>query len=359
MDTPDMIRGAIGGTIAPEKILRELAEMWSALAHSSEGDGEGALRACSLTLVTLADESEDFPSLGETIAALMPEHPARTIVVRLEGEGERNLSERVFSQCWKPFGKKRQVCCEQVEITASDAALSDLPSVILPLAVPDLPLILWCRSPRVATLREFGAIAAMARRIIVDGEAFCRLASAGDRASSAAPGRSGETLALERIALLANNETTVADLAWTRLTRWRAMLSQVFENRQHLARLPSVSKVTVTVSGGPHLSAWYFGAWVMDVLSDIGIHPEFHMARSEEAAHGDLHSIELAAPDWSADLSRSDDRLIVTAGGLAQCNPLPRTTDYSLMEEELRILGRDSVFERALVSARRMAEASL
>jgi glucose-6-phosphate dehydrogenase assembly protein OpcA len=76
----------------------------------------------------------------------MPEHPARAILVRLSGAGDRSLAERVYSQCWMPFGQRRQICCEQVEITASDAALADLQSVVLPLTVPDLPLIVWCRS---------------------------------------------------------------------------------------------------------------------------------------------------------------------------------------------------------------------
>jgi glucose-6-phosphate dehydrogenase assembly protein OpcA len=328
------------GTIAPEKILRELAEMWTALSHDPSGEGDGALRACSLTLVTLAEESEDFSALGETIAALMPEHPARTIVVRLQGACERSLSERVFSQCWRPFGQKRQVCCEQVEITASDAALADLPSVILPLAVPDLPLIVWCRSARVAALPEFGAIAAMAQRVILDGE---QLPTARE--------------ALALAAGIAAHGVRVADLSWTRLTRWRAMLSQVFENRQNLAELPRISKVTVTTNGGPALTACYFGAWVMDVLADIGVRPEFHMERSGDDSSGELRSIQLAAPDWSAELSRNDGRLIVTAGGLAQCNPLRPATDFSLMEEELRITGRDASFERAFASAQRLCGA--
>lgn len=328
---------ATTGTIAPEKILRELAEMWTELSRDPSGEGDGALRACSMTLVTLAEESEDFSGLGETIAALMPEHPARTILVRLKGAGERTLSERVFSQCWRPFGQKRQVCCEQVEINASDAALGDLPSVILPLAVPDLPTIVWCRSARVAAMREFDAIAAMAQRVIVDGR---QLPTAQD--------------ALALIDKIASKGTRVADLAWTRLTRARAMLSQVFENRQHLAELPRTSKVTVTSVGTPPVSAWYFGAWVMDVLNDIGIHPEFRMEHKDDHLPGRLHSIELAGPDWSAVLTRYDHRLIITVDGLSQCSPVPPDTDYSVMREELRIVGRDEVFERTLASAQRL-----
>src|SRR5436190_21954292 len=160
-----MEEAVMSTTVAPEKILRELSQLWSAEAKQGEA---GVLRACSMTLVVLAEESDDASALGETIAALMPEHPARAILIRLRGGGERELSERVYQQCWKPFGQRRQICCEQIEITASDAALADLPSVILPLAVPDLPVILWCRSSRLEQRPEFGAISRMATKAVMD-----------------------------------------------------------------------------------------------------------------------------------------------------------------------------------------------
>src|SRR5664279_4920894 len=155
-------------TVAPESILRELAALWT--QQGQQGDA-GVLRACSMTLIVIAEAADDAAALGETIAALMPEHPARTILIRLQGEGERALSQRVYQQCWKPFGQRQQICCEQIEITASDAALADLPSVILPLGVPDLPTILWCRSPRLVQRPEFAEIARMATKVVVDSAA--------------------------------------------------------------------------------------------------------------------------------------------------------------------------------------------
>src|SRR5437899_2086634 len=147
-------------TVAPEKILKELAALWVSQGREGEGSqSAGVLRACSLTLVVLTETSDDAAALGETIAALMPEHPARALVIRLSGAGRRALTQRVYQQCWKPFGQRRQICCEQVEITASDAALADLPPLLLALAVPDLPLIVWCRSPRLVQMTEFREIA--------------------------------------------------------------------------------------------------------------------------------------------------------------------------------------------------------
>ena len=64
-------------TINPESILKELSELWVTLAKPAEpakaGDGaadstapeaSGVLRACAMTLITLADESDDPMEIG-------------------------------------------------------------------------------------------------------------------------------------------------------------------------------------------------------------------------------------------------------------------------------------------------------
>src|SRR5436190_3969666 len=188
----------MGTSVAPDTILKELAALWT--QEGKQGDA-GVLRACSMTLIVLAEIEEDASAVGETMAALMPEHPARSILIRVRADGERALSERVYQQCWKPFGQRQQICCEQIELTASDAALADLPSVLLPLAVPDLPVILWCRSPRLAAIPVFRDIARIATKIIFDTAAFPNPADAVWQLADA-----------QRRGLL------VADLAWTRLT---------------------------------------------------------------------------------------------------------------------------------------------
>jgi glucose-6-phosphate dehydrogenase assembly protein OpcA len=328
----------MGASIAPEKILRELSDLWITLSKETIGDAaDGALRACSMTLVALAEESDDVTELGEIVAALMPEYPARAIVVRLRGAGDRMLSERVSAQCWMPFGQHRKVCCEQVEITATDAALADVPSVVLPLAVADLPLMLWCRSPRILSMPEFQPIAAMAHRVILDS---ARLPD--PRAT------------LQRIAAWPAHGVLIGDFSWTRLTRWRELLSQIFENRKNLAELQSIEKVTVTASGEAPVNAWYLGAWVMDALASAAIRPEFRMTHEGDGP-GKLRSIQLSGAGFSAEVERRGSRLIVTAGGLSYCNHLPAATEYSLLAEELRIVGQDAVFEKTLASAQRLA----
>jgi glucose-6-phosphate dehydrogenase assembly protein OpcA len=321
--------------VAPEQILRELADLWVTLGTES---GAGVLRACTLTLVVLAEASDDATALGETIAALMPEHPARTIVVRLSGAGEPALAERVYAQCWMPFGERRQICCEQIEITVSDAALADLPSVVLPLKAPDLPVIVWCRSARLFEMPPFGAIAGMATKVVVDSAEF------------ADPKR-----ALRLLAETARSGVPLGDLAWTRLTRWREMLARLFENRDYLAKLARISSVKVVYNGELATSACYLGAWVVEALRDAGVGAQVVV----EASPGPTSlSVELAGGGFRVALARREDRLVVAVDDAKSCTNLPQPSDYLMMREELGIVRRDAVFERALASAARLAYAT-
>jgi glucose-6-phosphate dehydrogenase assembly protein OpcA len=314
-------------TISPDHILKELAEIWITTAKQGQAEnGASVLRACTMTLVVMADE--DAASIGETIAALMPEHPARTIHIHLIGSGERALSERVYTQCWMPFGQRRQICCEQVEIKAGDGALADLPSVVLPLAVADVPVVLWSRTPRLVGMPAFLEIVGMATKVVVD--------------SAAMPdARDG----LRRMAAAVGRGVLLGDLAWTRVTRWRAMLSQVFENRERLAQLESMRRARVEYGPGFETSARYLAAWIADaVKAKVEVEPSDATLRV--AMDGDGLRVELA---------RQDGRLTVAVNELSHCTSLPQPTEYLLMREELGIVRRDPVFERTLASAARLA----
>src|ERR1039458_9116166 len=141
-----------------------------------------------------------------------------------------------------PFGPRRQICCEQVGIPRSDASLGDLPSVVLPLEVPDLPVILWCRSPRLLGMADFPALAAMARRVVVDSSALTDAPAAFRRVAGQAP-----------------HGMLLGDLAWTRLTRWRQTLAQIFEDPRHAARLTGAARITLCDGGAGTHPALFMG----------------------------------------------------------------------------------------------------
>ena len=334
----------MSATIQPETILRELSDLWVTLGKESEqAQSSGVLRACAMTLITVAEESDDPSDVWSVMAALMPEHPSRAIVIRFRQSAQRELSSRVFSQCWMPFGQRRQICCEQIEIGASDASLPDLAAVILPLSVADLPVVLWCRAARLFSLSEFPQLAKIANKVLLDSAAF------PDPAGTL--GRFNERLRAGQL---------LADLAWTRLTRWRELISQIFENRNYLARLPNVTQVHVGFSGAaPSPGACYLAAWLLDCLESAGAKALVNWKPAPNDTEAELSLVELTGDGLAVSIRVTGDRerqcAEVRVDSLVNRTVFPPDNDYTLLRQELSIPGRDPVFEKSLASAARLA----
>jgi glucose-6-phosphate dehydrogenase assembly protein OpcA len=330
----------MGSSIAPERILHELANLWVDLAKEDSAKGStGVLRAVTLTLIVLAEESDDAVAIGETLATLMPEHPARAIVVRVRPGGERSLQSRVFAQCWTPFGQRRHICCEQVGIETSEASLAEVPSVILPLAVPDLPVVLWCRSAGLAAHPAFGEMAALAGKIILDGALFPDAAAA-----------------LRHMQKTVDAGRALGDLSWTRMTPWRELIARVFDNRDCLANLSQVSRVQVkypSTQGGPSVAALYLAAWLRAGIEAAGSRPDLRLEPGSEMR------VEIAAGGLSFSLSQSEGQCAeVRINDIVSRTRLRTASECELLREELSIPGRDPVFEKTLADAVRLALSS-
>ncbi|MFB3829616.1 MAG: glucose-6-phosphate dehydrogenase assembly protein OpcA [Bryobacteraceae bacterium] len=306
--------------MSPDGILRDLARLWQDLGAGHEGGSDGVLRACAMTLIVF-DHGEE---VNDTLAALMPEHPARAIVVRVAAAGPPAFEARVSADCRRPFGQRRQICCERIEIETSEAALPDLPAFLLPLAAPDLPVMLWFRNPRLFASPHYEALSALAAKVIAD--------------SGPLPG--GLRLMRER----ARVGPVLADLAWTRLTRWRALVSQMFENRAHLEQLPRVNELRITRAGA---ASWYLAAWLLESVPDARV--------VFEDPDPQLRRVALLGPGLEFSITAGGDGCaeILTPSG-AQRTSLPAPSEYLLLREELGIASRDPVFEKTLEAALRL-----
>ncbi len=303
-------------SVNPEQVLKELAGLWVTLGKQ---EGEGVLRACGMTLVVAAGETENAQDIWETLAALMPEHPARAILVRGTAD-DGSMTARVFAQCWMPFGQRRQICCEQIEIAAPQSGFPHLPPVLLPLVATDLPVIFWCRERPLFTPE----LAAMAAKTVVD---------------------SARGFSPEELREWTRAGHAVADLAWTRLTAWREFIAHFFENRDYVARLSGVTELRVTFPGDrPPAEARYMGAWLLECSRAAGANPRLTLEPGEEG-------VEFRGPDFHfAAVRTSGECAELRAGNLASRVPLPRPAEHALMAEELGITCRDRVFERMLAA---------
>jgi glucose-6-phosphate dehydrogenase assembly protein OpcA len=310
----------MAGGLDPDAILKELDRLWGALGRQEAGDSHGVLRACSMTLIVFARDGDD---LGETLAEVMREHPNRTIIVR-PGEGATPQA-RVTAQCWMPFGRRQQICAEQIEIDAARDGMRDLEPALIALRAPDLPVVAWRRG---AQLPEDS----FADKVIVDSAQW-----------------PDPRAALGRLAELRR----AADLAWARITRWREMVAQAFENPAISALLARLSAVRVLHGGErPPAEAFYLAGWISSALGR-------EVAAQFEAvpgAAGAVEGFELTGPEQGFQARRvASDYVDIRAGSLHACVGCARQSESALLGEELRIVGRDPVYHKAVGAAARLA----
>ena len=309
-------------TVQPEKILRELSNLWVNLGHE-----EGVLRACAMTLIVACEASEDAAEAGEALAQLMHEHPSRAIVLRVLDEPAPRLDSRVFAQCWMPFGRHQQICCEQIEISATASRLNDVYSAMLGLLVPDLPAILWLRSARLLSMPEFQPLLRTARSVILDSA-----------------GLPGAEAALSAMETARSAGWRIKDLCWTRLTRWREIVAQIFENPAMRARRITSIVVRHADSGIP-VEAWYAAAWLTARLPDAQV--SFELAG--KILNNGLQGLILEGPDMRISILPSGAAGVeVKVDSVSSRVVLPEMAEWRLVEEELSILSDDPVFEPVL-----------
>lgn len=289
----------------PDQLLRELDDLWRGLASEEQG---GVLRACAMTLIVCTEGAED--DLGETLALLMRDHPARAIVLREQKGEEPHLEAGVRAQCWMPFGRRQQICCELIEIAMTRASLADVPPVVRSLTAPDLPVAIWCRSSSLVGVPAFDVVLRLASKLILDS-----------RNAADLPAQSRYMQSVE------DGDTVLADLAWTWLTLWRETIAKHFDNPAGVAQARTLRRAIVGYTGG-HVPMWayYMAAWLRNAAgSDLAV--EFRPTGE---------SVELRGDDWEVHVDPAT---------------LPQRSDYELLGEELSILGRDPVYQAARMTA--------
>jgi glucose-6-phosphate dehydrogenase assembly protein OpcA len=315
--------------VKPEKIMRDLQDLWGQLAQDQAESG-GVLKACAMTLIVITENDQDADHVRQMLGALMHVHPGRAIVIRTGQSANGSLDARVFAECWKPFGKNQQICSEGIEITPGPEGWEDLARFIVPLRVPDLPVVLWCRGAvdrNYMYRRRYTPLYGLADKIIFDTRGIAD-AEAGS----------------EFLRVMRSQGRRVADLHWTRLTGWREVLAHLFDD--HALEPGQVKSARVGYGGGSITTcALYFAAWIRTSLKGVRVTLE------PESASAGLSSLTLLAQEGQLCVSRAPERCLQVKGrGRDYRTALPAVSEETLMVEELRVLGEDPVWERVLAA---------
>lgn len=314
--------------IRAEKLLKELAGVWKEL--DSQDSNYAVVRACMLTLLVATTGEGDEQDIAGTLGELMHSHPSRYIVLRLLDKTEPEFTARVFAQCQLAFGRRQQLCCEQIEFTATRDHIPDFYAVALGLTVADLPVMLWLRDARLLMDPAFHTVLPLARPLIIDSAQFV------DALAGLAE--------LERRRLAG---WRVKDLAWSRLTVWRETVAQMFETGPCRKLLPKIDRVEIKGRFGPTGSdVQYLAAWLAQRLPGAAI----------QASGSGVQRIRLVAGGQRLEVSDAGEALVATSlDGMVTRVPDPVRSDADLLDEELSILGPDPTYDATLRAVARLS----
>lgn len=322
--------------VRPEKLLKDLAAEWTQLGKAeTEGSARsaGVLRAVTMTFLVGVEAGEDERLALEALSQLMHEHPARAIVLRLVPQDDEALSGRAYATCWMPFGRRTQICCEQIELSAGARSFSEIPRLLRALVAPDLPVVFWCRSPRVFAHPSYEDIAALAAKVILDSR---------DHPNPDATIRSVDAqLRAGRL---------VGDITWTRLTRWRQTISAAFERSDCRAFFNSLTQVEILYSRPPEpVAARYLRAWLQSILgATFPVHLTAAPDASSSGGTWQIRQVRFTSPESCVTVERPEKGMAeIHVENFHSRALFESLNEAELLREEISILGRDPIFAKA------------
>ncbi|MBV8160904.1 MAG: glucose-6-phosphate dehydrogenase assembly protein OpcA [Acidimicrobiia bacterium] len=214
-----------------------------ALSELRRHEERAAVRTSVLTLVIVAGTADEGRQHLDVVRHLGARHPSRTLILVLDddGTGQSRLDALVTVSAIERAG--RQIAVEEVVLKCHGAGRFHLDSLVLPFALPDLPVAVWLPT----TLPSRGdPLLETADRVVVD-----------TRVVGYQPD------ALSRLHSL-THRVAVTDLSWWRLKPWRNLFAGLFEGDLYRPFLREVNYLEVTGHTGPrHLLA----GWAMSRLS--------------------------------------------------------------------------------------------
>ena len=216
-------------------IERELTGLWKRASDDDTHEASPVVRACSMNLIVFTEDESRADDISSMVGDVTLEHPSRIFLITADRRSASPyLDTWISARCSIPVPGGKQVCCEQINLTANGTEAKKIPSIVTSLLVPDVPTVLLWKTGVDAKDHVFSSLIEVSDRVLID--------SSEDQNPEAA------LLVWGRMMKGPRNRAAFCDLAWTHLTRWRSVLARTFQPPEMLGALPAISSVTVDFS---------------------------------------------------------------------------------------------------------------
>ncbi len=345
------------------------------------------MRASTLNLTAVARSRAAARRIEDAVVRLSDLYPSRATILVADPlrakAGESGLDVRV-ELLEQDRGKGRPaVRFESVRVDVSAESERQLASIASPLLVADLPDFLWWAADSVVDSALFVDLVAVSDRLMVD--------------TAAAPDPAVELGALHDLLVREGGCPKMSDFAWARLDPWLQLVTQFFDPPGSRAALAALDEVTLTFGAADRegrsglTSGLLFAGWLGSRLGwqapgellPLRDRAGGWRATMRAGERGRQREVLLTLrPTGARHAGRGLGRVDLAADGgkagafwaerldgqeLTTCSELPGTPrmcrmvhaavpdEAALLADELRVFGRDPVYEAALGFAAALA----
>lgn len=234
--------------VKPADIESQLLRIWEDLAKVNK------TRACLFNLIVYAKMNNRHDYIRRRVQKIIDEYPCRILFITSDPDSSKDYLKTAVSVAF-PAGEDSSIACDTIDIGVGGKSEKNVPFVILPHIIPDLPVyLLWTEDPA-QKHALFAPLEKLALRLIFDSESSDHLYGFA------------ETL----IKLAGQKE--IADLNWARTESWRDLLAAQFYSEEKLNLLKTASSIQILYNSHEseffcHLKiqALYLQAWLASRL---------------------------------------------------------------------------------------------
>ena len=199
-----------GRSVDIDRIEAELTKLRYLTAGDADAGESLAIRTSLANMVVLAEDDETAAQASRVIEDLAAHHPSRAlIVIARPSEDESRIDTSLAAHCHLAPGLDQHVCCEEVTLHVSGRAAFHLHSIIVPLLIPDLPVVVWWTGPLPAESHLIEELCGLADHFVVDSSRFTDL---------------GDLSRMREVAAL--HDCAIGDLNYERLRSWRDLVER-------------------------------------------------------------------------------------------------------------------------------------
>ncbi len=221
-----------------------------------ETQPKNQIRACLFNLIIFSDDPRRSAYLHQIVQSIIEKFPCRIIFIQSVHDAPEPFVGPIAGTALVNMGDT-VVICDRFNIDAAADQLHRVPSIVLPLLVPDLPVYLvWGQNPTTEAV-ILPQLKRFASRLIFDTECTDNLPD----------------FCAKVIKLLDAAQMEIRDVKWAALGGWREVLARTFDTPEKIKELKECRNIQIIYNNRPSvfvshtdISPIYLQAWLASRL---------------------------------------------------------------------------------------------